>query len=134
MMNVKSIRFALALATALVMTGSFSFAGSWFGRSSTKDFQVTLDSAAKLRNGTLLKAGDYTMKIPENTQSPKVEFYTQGRLVATIQARVQNESQKNEYTAVETTKKGNTNVITAIDPGGWRERLVFWGSGSLHSS
>ncbi len=133
-MNMKSIKFALTLATALVMTAGISYAGSWFGKSSTKDFQVTLDSAAKLRNGTLLKAGDYSMKIPENTQSPKVEFYTQGRLVATIHAKVQNESQKNEYTAIETTKKGDTNVITAIDPIGWRERLVFGGSGSLHSS
>jgi hypothetical protein len=73
----------------------------------------------------LLQAGEYTIRIPENTQSPEVEFYTDGRLVAKAQAKVETQPQKNEYTAIETTNEGNTDVVTAIDPSGLPERLVF---------
>jgi hypothetical protein len=91
---------------------------------------VTLDTAAKLNNGTMLKAGDYTIRIPEHTKTPEVEFYVEGKLVAKAQAKVETQPQKNEYTAIEATMKGNTDVVTAIDPGGWREKLVFSKSGS----
>jgi hypothetical protein len=86
---------------------------------------VTLERAVRLNNGTLLQAGEYTIRIPENTQSPEVEFYTDGRLVAKAQAKVETQPQKNDYTAIETTNEGHTDVVTAIDPSGLRERLVF---------
>jgi hypothetical protein len=124
-MNLRVVRFVLALAAALVMTASMSLARSWFRKSSTKSYAVTLDSDAKLSNGSELKAGNYTVKVPENTQSPEVEFYDGGKLVAKEQAKVVTQSQKNEYTALELTTKGNTNVLTAVDPGGLPEKLVF---------
>ena len=133
-MNVKALRFVLGIAAALVMTASLSFGGSWFGKSSTKSFDVTLDSAAKLSNGTVLEAGNYTLKIPEHTQSPEVQFYKDGQLVAKAQAKVKTQPEKNEYTAIETSKKGNTNVVTAFDPGGWPEKLVFSSSSGQHGS
>ena len=124
-MNVKAVRLVLSLTATLIMAASVSLAGSWFGKSSTKSYTVTLDSAAKLRNGTELKAGNYTLKVPENTQTPEVGFYANGKLVAKEQAKVKTESQKNEYTALELDTQGNTNVITAVDPGGMSEKLVF---------
>ena len=133
-MNVRALRFVLGFAGALVMTASLSFAGSWFGKSSTKSLAVTLHSAAKVNDGTMLKAGDYTIRIPENTQSPEVEFYTEGKLVAKAQAKVKTQPQKNEYTAIEITTEGNTNVVTALDPAGLREKLVFSDSSSQHGS
>jgi len=133
-MNLKAVRLVLALAAALVMTASLSLAGSWFGKSSTKSLNVTLDSDVKLSNGAELKAGNYTIRIPEHTQSPEVEFYDGGRLVAKEQAKVVTQPQKNEYTALELTTKGNTNVVTAVDPGGWAEKLVFSSSGGQHGS
>ncbi len=124
-MNAKGVRFVVTLAAALVMTASLSFAGSWFGKSSTKSFDLTLASAAKLSNGTMLEAGNYTMKIPEHTKSPEVQFYKDGKLVAKAQAKVKTQPQKNEYTEILTAMQGKTNVITAIEPGGWPEKLVF---------
>jgi len=133
-MNLKVVRFVLALAVALVMTASLSLARSWFGKSSTKSLTVTLDRDAMLNNGAQLKAGGYTLKIPENTQSPQVEFYDGGRLIAKEQAKVVTQTEKNEYTALELTMKGNTNVITAVEPGGWPEKLVFSGADAQHGS
>jgi len=124
-MNVKAVRFVLSLVAVMVVAASMGFARSWFGKSSTRSYSVTLDSAAKLRNGTELQAGNYTLRVPEHTQTPEVEFYSGGKLVAKEQAQVQPQSQKNDYTALELNTKGNTAVITAVDPGGMSEKLIF---------
>ena len=124
-MNSKTARLVLSLATALMFAASVGFARSWFGKSSTKSYSLTLDSAAKLRNGTELQAGNYTVKITEHTQTPEVEFYSGRKLVTKEQARVQSQPQKNESTAIELNTEGNTGVITAIDPAGMSAKLVF---------
>ena len=133
-MAVKVVRLFFTLAATLVMAATLSFASSPFGKSSTKSLDMTLDTAAKLSNGTELRPGDYTVKIPEDTQTPEVEFYANGKLVATDRGKVQTESQKNEYTAIETTLKGKTSVVTAVDPAGWREKIVFDSSSTQHGS
>lgn len=125
----------MTLAATLVMAASLSFGGSWHsGKSSAKSVTVTLDRDAKLNDGTVLKAREYTVKIPENTQAPEVEFYANGRLVAKTQARVETRPQKNESTVTETTNDGNTGVLTAIDPSGLPERLVFGESSTQSGS
>jgi hypothetical protein len=124
-MNVKAVKFVLSLATAMVVAASVGFARSWFGKSSTRSYSVTLDSAATLKNGTTLQAGNYTLKFQENTQTPEVEFYSGGKLIAKEQAKVQAEPQKNPSTSVELNTAGNSNVVTAIDPGGLPEKIVF---------
>jgi hypothetical protein len=133
-MTVKVVRLVLTLAATLVMAASLSFAGSWFGKSSTKSLHVTLDGPARLSNGARLKAGDYTVKIPEHTQTPEVQFYASGKLVAEEQAKVQTEPQRNEITAIETTLEGKSYVVTAVDPGGWPEKIVFSSSSTQHGS
>ena len=124
-MNIKAARYALALAAVLAITGNLGFAGAGRGRSSTKSIEVTLIESTKLNNGTVLPPGDYTVKIPEDTQSPEVEFYRGERLVATAQVQVQARSEKNDYTTIEGTDKGDGYVITAIAPRGLPEKLVF---------
>jgi hypothetical protein len=128
-MNVKPVTFVLGLAVALVMVVSPTFArsASSQGPSKEKTFHVQLD-AAKLSNGTALKAGDYVLKIAENTQSPEIDFYRNGKLIAKTQAKVVTQPRKNDYTAIETSPKGKVKVITAIYPDGWAERLVLTNS------
>lgn len=130
-MNAKSVRFVLTLTAGLVLTANLSFAGSWFGRSSTKSIDVDLASVTKLSDGTVLEPGNYTIKIPEHTQSPQVQFYRDRQLVARVQAKVETQPHKNEYTEI--LMQGKTNVITAIQPGGWAEKLVFSKGGAQAS-
>lgn len=132
-MKTKTFRYVSTITAVLFTTAGLTFA-NWFERSNTKTCHVTLDSAAKLNNQTVLKAGQYTLKIPENTQSPEVEFYADGRLVAKAQAQVKSEPQKNEYTAIELNSNESTNVITAVDPRGLAEKLVFVNSSTQHGS
>jgi len=129
-MHAKAVRFVLSLAAVLVMAASLGFARSWFGKSSTKTYSVSLDIAAKLSNGTELQAGNYTVKIPENTQTPDVEFYSGGKLVAKAAAKVVTQSLKNGNTALEISTQGTTPIVTAVDPAGMAEKVVFSGAGS----
>ena len=133
-MNVKTVKFVLSLGTAMMVAASVGFARSWFGKSSTRSYSVALDSAARLRNGTELQAGNYTMKVPEHTQTPDVEFYSGGKLVAKEQAKVQPQSEKNEYTALEVNTEGNASVITGVDLKGMSEKLVFGSANSQPGS
>jgi hypothetical protein len=134
-MNVKAVRLVMTLAAVLVMATSLSFGRTWHSeKSSAKSVTVTLDSDAKLNDGTVLKAGEYTVKIPENTQTPEVEFYMNGRVVAKAQAKLETRPQKNDLTAIETTHDGNTGVLIAIDPSGLPERLVFSGASGQSGS
>jgi hypothetical protein len=126
-MKVRVIRFGLTLAAALVIATSLSFAGGGrfgFGKSSTKSVSVTLDKATKLNNDTVLQPGEYTVKFPDSTQSPEVEFYTDGKLAAKAQAKVETQPQKNAYTSMELGGE-NGDVMVAINPDGLPERLVF---------
>lgn len=126
-MNIKAtVKYGLALAAVLVLAGNLNLG---FGRSSTKSYQVTLGKAAKL-NGVVLEPGDYTIKIPENAQPPKVEFYKGDKLVATAQAQVQSQPQKNDATEIEMVLDENTYVVTSIAPRGSSEKFVLGESGS----
>jgi len=112
------------------MVASPSFARASSGQRSLKQksFDVDLVSAAMMNNGQVLKAGDYTMKITENTPTPEVTFYQDGTLIAQSQAKAETQPSKNEKTAIHLKAKGDTQVITAIDPSGWSEKLVFGNS------
>ena len=126
-MTVRGIRFGLMLAAALVIATSLSFAGAGrfsFGKSPSKSVTVSFDKATKLSNDTLLQAGEYTVKFLDTTQSPEVEFYTDGKLAAKAQAKVETQPQKNAYTSMEL-GGDNADIILAISPGGLAEKLVF---------
>ena len=117
-MKFNAPSFVSTLAAILLLAAA-CFAGS------TKSLHITLDHTLKLNGGAMLEPGSYTMKVAEDTKTPMVEFYTDGRLVAKVQGKVRNEVRKNQSTALEITKEGDVNVLMAVDPGGWREKLVF---------
>ena len=127
-MNVRAIRLGLSLVAALVIAASLSFAGAWrlgFGKSSIKSFTITLTKATQVTEGTVLQAGDYTVKFSVDTQSPEVEFWADFKLVAKAQAKVEIKPEKNVGTAFELNSGENTDVLLAIDPHGLAEKLVF---------
>ena len=117
---------AFGLAVAVLMTASLSFARFWGGHeSSVKSTRITIASNMTLANGKVLKAGTYLVEVPIDAKAPEVKFDRAGKTVAEAQAKVVTENQKNPYTEVESSKQGNDNVMTAIAPGGWSEKLVF---------
>ncbi len=114
----------VAAFLAVPLAASLSFA-SWFSHNSTSK-TASIDIANPTRVGKYtLQAGTYKIQFPTNTQSPKVKFMRDGKVVASVPARVSSQSSKNEYTSVEVNTQGKTSVINKIEPEGLNESLVF---------
>ncbi len=125
-MRSQFVKTFVGLAAAIMIAATWSYAGWWGShRSADRSTNVSLASAEKLANGSVLPAGTYRMEVPENATMPEVMFYKDGKLVAQTKAKVVTETRKNSYTEVDSTKKGSQYVITEIRPGGWTENLLF---------
>jgi len=120
------LKSAFGLVVAMLLTAGPSFARLWGGhKTSVKSTNITLASNVKLGNGNILKAGDYRVEVPENSQAPEVTFNRDGKVVAEAPAKLVAENTKNPHTEVDFTMQGKENVITEIRPGGWNQKLVF---------
>jgi len=120
-----SKRVFTGLAAAILATACLGF-GSWgFHKSSDRGTNITFASMTKFNNGTTLPAGTYRMEVPDNSPTPKVEFYKNGKLVATASAKVVSETKKNSHTEVDSVTQGNAQLVRTIRPSGWNERLEF---------
>jgi hypothetical protein len=69
------------------------------------------------------------MEVPENSQTPSVTFSQDGKVMATVEAKVVTEQKKNEDTEIDGVTQGDAKVLTAIRPAGWNEKLVFGSEG-----
>jgi len=112
------------LATILV-TACFGFAAGGSHKSQERKTDVTFSTTTKFNNGTTLPAGTYRMEVPDNSPTPAVTFAQDGKVVATVEAKVVTEQKKNDATEVDSINQGDTQVVRAIRPGGWTEELVF---------
>ncbi len=65
------------------------------------------------------------MDVAENTKTPDVSFYKDGKVIATTRATVVAEQKKNSETEVDYVKKGGANRLTEIRPSGWYKALLF---------
>jgi hypothetical protein len=129
----KIVLYAVAAIIAVPMFAVMS-AASWFSHnSSIKSTNVQILYNTKLANGKMLEAGTYTLKIPLNTQSPELKFYRRGKLVASVPAQVKMETRKPSATELEYTRKGKTEYLTEIHPGGVRKAYILSGTGSAKS-
>ena len=111
-------------ATILV-TACFGFAAGGSHKSQERKAEVTFGTITKFNNGTTLPAGTYQMGVPENSPTPAVTFAQDGKVVATIEAKVVNEQKKNDVTEVDSVSQGDAQVVRAIRPGGWTEEIDF---------
>ena len=107
---------------------------SWFSHnSSVKTTNVDLIYQTQFANGKMLKAGKYKLEIPLNSKSPALKFYQYGKLVASVPARVKSEARKPAATEVIYTRKGATEYLTSVRPGGLRESFVIAGPSTMKS-
>ena len=118
-------RLFVMLSAAIFAVTCLGFGSVGTRKSSERKTNVTFTTTTKLQNGTSLRAGTYQMEFHENTQTPKVTFYQNGKAVATVAAKLENNPQKTENTEVDTVKKGSSEELTSIRPSGEHQKLVF---------
>jgi len=113
------------LVAAVLATVGCGFAAGHSHRTSERSTDVTFASTAKFKNGDTLPAGTYYMKVAENSPTPEVAFYKDGKVMATVKAKVTTEQTKNADTEINSFTQGDAQEVTSIRPGGWREELIF---------
>ena len=115
------------MVIALLCVASLGLA-SWGihkSKSTERGTSVTIADTLQLKNGSTLPAGTYRMAVAENTNTPDVSFYENGKMIATTQATVVAEQKKNSETEVDFVQKDGANRLTEIRPSGWEEALRF---------
>ena len=115
----------VALGVAILGVACLGFGSEMTHKASDRGTNVTFYSRSRFNAGVTLPAGTYRMEVPQNTQSPQVMFYKDGKVMATVTAKMVDESKKNSDTRIDSVTKGNAQQITSISPNGWREKLLF---------
>jgi hypothetical protein len=88
---------------------------------SAKSWSISVSNMAQAGNVSL-PAGDYSLKIDGTTATFRSKDTDK---VYSAPVKVENGAKKYSETAVLTTKKGDTEVITGIELGGTTEELEF---------
>jgi len=125
MLSKKSVAGLVVILFAATCVGF----GSWFHNSTERGTNVTFSFMTKFSNGETLPAGTYHMEVPDNSQKPAVTFSQDGKVMATVKAKVVTEPKKNGDTEVDSVTEGSAQAVTAIRPSGWEEKLVFGSAG-----
>jgi hypothetical protein len=101
-----------------LLIGVFALAS--FAFASGKTYNVTLSKTAKV--GSLqLVAGNYLLKV----DGASAVFTDAKRHSFTTTIKVENGSKKFEYTAVDSTESGNTELVHSITLGGSATKIEF---------
>ena len=119
----------LVAGTALFLTTATAFPLFAKGNNHFKSGQIHVIYQSQVANGTALEPGNYKVELDNQTSSPKVLFYQQGKLVAQAPAKLVDQTKKNEETEVFYSKAGSEHVITQIDLQGWTQNVIFNTSG-----
>lgn len=119
----------VGFVVAILATTCLGLAAGGSHKSRERGTDVTFSSTTKLNNGSTLPGGTYRMEVPENSQTPSVTFSQDGKVMATVEAKVVTEQKKNEDTEIDGVTQGDAKVLTAIRPAGWNEKLVFGSEG-----
>jgi tetraacyldisaccharide-1-P 4'-kinase len=124
-MQVQSKRSIAGLVAAILAVTCLGFAAGTSHKSAERRTDVTFINMMKFANGDTLPAGTYRMEVPENSHTPNVMFYKDGKVMATTKAKVVTQQEKNQETKVESVTRANAQLLTSISPAGWNESLVF---------
>lgn len=88
---------------------------------SAKTYEIVLSTPTKAGN-VLLKAGEYTLKL---AGSKATFIQVDSDKSFTVDVKVENADKKFDETRIDSTKEGDTSVITDIQLGGSTTKLEF---------
>jgi len=128
-MKKDMVNKSMVAAAAVLVAASMAFAkfpSFDFGHSSKQSASVEIDRAARIPGGPTLPSGEYRVVLNNNSPTPEIGFYQNGKLVAQIPAKLVGQGKKFNETAITYDTKGaGTRVITEMDLSGWREKVLF---------
>lgn len=119
-------KLAILVGIFLLLTGSLTFA-----RSKEKSAQVNLAFTTTLADGTTLPPGDYKVTLLNPAGAAQIVFYKGAKLLCKCPVKVEDAGTKISTTRIfYQASADNTHRITAMEIGGWTEKVTLNYSGS----
>jgi hypothetical protein len=116
-------------ATGILVAASVAFAkfpSFDLGHSSKQSARVAIDQTARIPGGPTLQSGKYQVVLNNDSATPEIGFYQNGKLVAQVPAKLVDQGKKFDETKIYYDTRGaDTQVITQMDLSGWREKVLF---------
>lgn len=129
-MNKKDVvNKSMMAAAGILVAASMAFAKSPspdLGRSSRKSAEVDIYQTARIPGGPTLQSGEYRVVLNNNSPTPELGFYQNGKLVAQVPAKLVEQGKKIDETEILYQAEGdNSQVLTEMDLQGWKEKVLF---------
>ena len=128
-MKKDMVNKSMLVAAGILVAASMAFAkfpSFDLGHSSKQSARVAIDQTARIPGGPTLQSGKYEVVLNNNSPTPEIGFYQNGKLVAQVPAKLVDQGKKINETKIYYDARGaNTQVITQMDLSGWREKVLF---------
>jgi hypothetical protein len=102
-MNKDVVNKSMLAAAGILVAASMAFAkfpSLDFGRSSKKSADVDIYQTGRIRGGPTLQSGEYKVVLNNNSTTPEIGFYQNGKLVAEVPAKLVDQGKKINETKV----------------------------------
>lgn len=135
-MKTRMHQLILAISGMLLFTAGMASAKSLsLHHSSRKSADIDLIQTTKVPNGPTLKAGSYKVTLVNESNTPELEFYQDGKRVGEAPVKLVDQDKKISETEVfADTKDDHSQVVTEMDLSGWTQKVVFSGSDASSGS
>jgi hypothetical protein len=135
-MKTKMHQLILATSAVLLFTASMAVARfPGLHDSSRKSADIDLIESTKVPNGPTLQAGSYKVTLLNESGTPELGFYQDGKLVGQAPVKLVDQEKKISETQVfSDTQDDHTQVLTEMDLRGWTQKVMFSGSAASSGS
>jgi hypothetical protein len=115
----------------LVSVVSLLAASPALAKTKEQSARISIAFAATMADGTQLQPGSYKVTLLNETGSPHIVFYKNGKLVCKCPVKLEDTGTKIPVTLISYDQNADkTQRITTIEIGGWTQRVILSGSGS----
>jgi len=115
----------------LVSVVSLLAASPALAKTKEQSARISIAFAATMADGTQLQPGSYKVTLLNETGSPHIVFYKNGKLVCKCPVKLEDTGTKIPVTLISYDQNTDkTQRITTIEIGGWTQRVILSGSGS----
>jgi hypothetical protein len=127
-MNKGVVNKSMLAAVGFLVAASMAFAKSPrpdLGSSSKKSANVNIYTKTPISGGPTLQAGEYQVVLSNQSPTPEIGFYQNGKLVAQVPAKLVDQGKEFDDTSIYYDDTGATLAISEMDLVGWREAVLF---------
>jgi len=127
-MRKDTVNKSMLAAAAILVAASMAFAKSprlALGSSSQNSAEVEIFSITPISGGPTLQPGKYTVVLNNNSTTPEIAFYQNGKLAVQVPAKLVDQGKEFDETTFKYDEMGANLPMSEMDLKGWRERVLF---------